>query len=299
MKEVIIDGNKYNFIKGYKDDDRIRKSFNELAMKTYGFDFEQWYQLGYWRNTYVPYSLMKDDKIIANVSASNIDFWVMSERKSYVQIGTVMTDLFYRNKGLSRYLMEQVIMEWKSKCDMIYLFANDSVLNFYPKFGFKEASQYQYYKKINNANEFTSAQKMDMTLKEARDMLEERIEAAVPISKIAMLKNIDIAMFYCTGFMKDNIYYLKKSDSIAVAEFVEDTLYLQDIFSNSKLDLDEIIEELAYNKINKVVLDFTPENTEGYLEKALDNSGTTLFVMRENEKPFENSKLMFPVLSHT
>ena len=35
-------------IKNYKDNDALRKSFNELAMKTFDISFEDWYQNGYW-----------------------------------------------------------------------------------------------------------------------------------------------------------------------------------------------------------------------------------------------------------
>lgn len=59
-----------------------------------------------------------------------------------------MTDCEYRNKGISRKLMDKVLQDWKDKCDAIYLYANDSVLDFYPKFGFIKAKEYQYSKNI-------------------------------------------------------------------------------------------------------------------------------------------------------
>lgn len=52
-----------------------------------------------------------------------------------------MTDVKYRDQGLLRIIMEKVIAEWKDKCELIYLFANDSVLDFYPKFGFDKVQQ--------------------------------------------------------------------------------------------------------------------------------------------------------------
>ena len=53
---------------------------------------------------------------------------VLGKKKNYIQIGTVMTDNEYRNKGLSRYLIEKIISEYKEKSDCIYLSANDTVL---------------------------------------------------------------------------------------------------------------------------------------------------------------------------
>lgn len=41
---VEIQGEKYNYETGYRDDELLRRSFNELAEKTFGINFEEWYQ---------------------------------------------------------------------------------------------------------------------------------------------------------------------------------------------------------------------------------------------------------------
>lgn len=55
MEKILIDGKEYAFIKDYKSNDLYRKSYNSLTKKIYGFDFEQWFQTGYWGNGYIPY----------------------------------------------------------------------------------------------------------------------------------------------------------------------------------------------------------------------------------------------------
>ena len=62
----------------------------------------------------------------------------LKTQKNYIQLGTIMTDKNYRNQGLSKYLMNIVLKEFSEKNDEVYLFANDSVLYFYPKFGFQK-----------------------------------------------------------------------------------------------------------------------------------------------------------------
>lgn len=298
MEKVLINGKEYTFIKDYKENTLLRKSFNALTKKTYGFDFEQWYQDGYWGNWYVPYSLLDGENIVANVSISIIDFLVLGESKGYVQLGTVMTDSSYRNQGLSRYLIEKVIEEWKVKCHMLYLFANDSVLNFYPQFGFTAAKEYQYSKAVANDNENIAAEKLDMSLVSNRELLVEKINSSVPIAKLSMLKNPELIMFYCTYFMMDNVYYLREKDVIVIAELDGDTLYLQDIFSSSEANIDDIIKSLTNKEVKKVVLGFTHNDSGSYCVNLLKEEGTTLFVMKDKEDLFKNTKLMFPILSH-
>ena len=42
----------YEIIKDYLDNEYYRKSFNELAQKTFGLDFEPWYKAGYLKERY-------------------------------------------------------------------------------------------------------------------------------------------------------------------------------------------------------------------------------------------------------
>ena len=137
-EKVLINNKEYTFVKDYRDDKNLRTRLNDLTDKTYGFNFKEWYEAGYWEEVYIPYSLLDGDKLIANASVSIMKMNVLGKKKNYIQIGTVMTDNEYRNKGLSRYLIEKIISEYKEKSDCIYLSANDTVLNFYPKFGFKK-----------------------------------------------------------------------------------------------------------------------------------------------------------------
>lgn len=298
MKEVFINGKKYTFIKDYKDNEAYRKSYNSLTQKTYGFDFEDWYKAGYWGSTYKQYSLMDGGNIVSNVSISIIDYLVLNERKRYVQLGAVMTDTNYRKQGLSKFLIEKVIEEWKDKCDMIYLFANNSVLDFYPKFGFTAAEEYRHFKEITYNNEVSAAEKLDMSQESSRKLLVEKIKNSIPAAKLAMLKNVGLIMFYSTSFMSDNVYYLRKQDLIVVAEFNGDTLYIQDIISDSDVELDTVISCLANKAIKRVNFGFTPTASEDYCEELLVEEDSTLFIRKGGESLFQDNKLKFPALSH-
>jgi len=52
-------------IKDYRNDTKLRTSFNELAGKTFGLNFEDWYQNGYWTDRYNPHSIVIDGKVAA------------------------------------------------------------------------------------------------------------------------------------------------------------------------------------------------------------------------------------------
>ncbi|MDE7250589.1 MAG: GNAT family N-acetyltransferase, partial [Lachnospiraceae bacterium] len=136
-------------VKNVRNSETLRKSFNKLAKETFDLDFEDWYQNGFWRDKYIPYSMVIDGEVAANVSVNRTDMLWNGRRKHLIQLGTVMTKETYRNRGLIRRLMEEIAKDFATEADGIYLFANDSVLDFYPKFGFRKAVEWQYSKKIS------------------------------------------------------------------------------------------------------------------------------------------------------
>ena len=95
-------------IKNYQADAALRASFNALAEATFGLSFENWYRLGYWGSNYTPYSVFEDGKIVANVSVNRTDMMIGGQRKRLYQLGTVMTDPEYRNRGYIRAVMAEV-----------------------------------------------------------------------------------------------------------------------------------------------------------------------------------------------
>ena len=56
-------------VKDYRDNDKLRESLNDLTEATFQFDFKGWYNSGYWRDKYIPYSIVCDDKVIAKCAS--------------------------------------------------------------------------------------------------------------------------------------------------------------------------------------------------------------------------------------
>ena len=52
-------------VKNIRDDAALRGSFNSLAEKTFGLNFENWYQNGYWKDNYIPYAAILEGQVIA------------------------------------------------------------------------------------------------------------------------------------------------------------------------------------------------------------------------------------------
>ncbi|MCE0064164.1 GNAT family N-acetyltransferase, partial [Klebsiella pneumoniae] len=95
----------YQLVKQVRENNPLRKSFIDLAVKTFDLSFEEWYQQGYWTDAYIPYAFVERNKVIANASANIIDLRWQGEPRRYIQIGTVaklaMRQPFVLFKGLT------------------------------------------------------------------------------------------------------------------------------------------------------------------------------------------------------
>ena len=286
---------KYEVIKNYRNDDKLRASFNDLAKKTFDLKFEDWYQNGYWGDNYNPYSIVIDGKVASNVSVNKTDFIWNGEKKHLIQLGTVMTEEKYRNQGLARQIMVEIEKDY-TEADGIYLLANDSVLDFYPKFGFKKAKEYQYEKQVMISREKSMIQ-IPMENKAAWDNLEQAIKCSVCYSSFELTDNSSLIMFYVTKFMRKNVYYDEELKVYVIAEIENGDLLIHNIFSEKEIAVDKVIEAFG-KEITGVSLGFTPKEKAGYSVLERKEEDTTLFLKGKGFDCFEQDRLMIPLLAH-
>lgn len=282
-------------IKNYRNNEQLRHSFNELAIKIFGIDFEDWYQNGYWTDRYNPYSIAIDGKIVANVSVNTTDFEVNGQINHYIQLGTVMTDEEYRNRGFIRKIMNEIEKDYADRTDGIYLFSSNDVLSFYPKFGFQTAKQYEYVKTVkSNAQQLFV--KVPMNSKKDWDMLQSKIRNCHSQSAFEMIDNSELNMFYVSKFMQENVFYSEILDTYVIAEVDNDTLTIDMVISEKEQDLNTIAESFG-NTIRTVRTGFTPKNTQGFEVREINQDDCTLHI-KGDLKIVEELKLMFPLLAH-
>jgi GNAT superfamily N-acetyltransferase len=273
--------NAFTIEKNLKDNEELRKSFNALAFKVFGISFEDWYKKGYWKDRYKPFSLIAGNKVIANVSVYELDLVIDGVTKRAVQIGSVMTDPDYRNKGLSRILMNEVVTEYENKYDVMYLYANHSVLDFYPKFGFHSIQEYQYSMEINKVknDSKTDIRKLDGNSEEDLNFIYQFASERWPISNLFATKNTqDLLMFYCLYVFTNNLYYLEEVDVIVIYKIEGNQLHIFDSLCKEKVQFENIIKQIATENTKQLVLHYTPDYEGFQFQKEPFHDDTVLYV---------------------
>jgi predicted GNAT family N-acyltransferase len=272
-------------VKGYKNDDVLRNSFNELANQIFGINFECWYQKGYWTEKYEPYSFVDKNKVVANISVNKINLLINGEMKRGLQIGTVMTHPDYRKRGLSKKLMNYILEEYENEYDLMYLFANDTVLNFYPKFGFEAVEEYQYsmdYKASKNKP--TAIRKLDGTKDEDLHYIYKMAANRLPVSRdFNTINTQELVMFYSMYVFSEDLYYLENEAAVVIFQHEGEQLHVFDVISEKEMNLKNIIVQIANHNTKEVVFHFTPEQDGLPVQRKAFKGSEVLFVKYNGE----------------
>lgn len=281
--------------KVYRNDAALRQSFNALAEAVFGLNFENWYQNGFWGDNYEPYSVVEEGKVVANVSLNRTDMVIDGERKRLYQLGTVMTADGYRNRGYIRAVMAEIEKDIRD-ADGVYLFANDSVLEFYPKFGFVPEKEHIYTKTVSQSGECRMKQ-ISMDNAAGWETLHKAMAASTFPAACRMVDNDGLIFFYVSQFMQDSVYYDEMLDAWVIAEREGDELLIHNVFSPMQISLDDVVKAFG-SDIKTVKLGFTPADTEGWDCREYREEDCTFFVKGEVFRDFAEKKLRIPSLSH-
>lgn len=292
----------YQFIEDYKENLQLKESFNELAQLVFQLDFKPWYQRDAWGEDYMCYSFADEGKIIANVSVHEMDLMIAEKKYHAIQIGTVMTHPDYEGQGLAKQLMNRVIEKYDPLCDFIYLFANDEVLDFYPKFGFTRVNEWQFTQLVQQPRKEKTDELKKLSIDHHEDwlLLNDFAKNVQPQkAKIEVLHNTHLLLFYFIVVFKDAIYYIEALDVIVLYSIEQGVLQLFDVIGKEDVDLNDVLDVIVDKEVEKIVFHFMPNlpNEEFETSEILD-SDDVLFVHGSEAMNLFNGAFMFPMTSH-
>ncbi len=289
---------KTEMVYNYKENEALRKSFNELSQDTFGINFEEWYQKKLWNDKYECYSIKVGEKIVSNASVNKFQFIINGEKKSALQIGTVMTREAYKGMGMAKQIMNFVLEKFENEYDIIYLFANNSVREFYPKFGFEKIKQFQIYstEKFETNTRF-KFRKLDMdNLDDVSILKDLGINRICNSSKFDVINGYEVMFWYCLNVFRDNIYYDESEKVIVIYAINRHVLNIRDIVLTEQKNYREIVESLVTDEVKEVSFDFNMDvNNIELKERVVDEDDNILFIKGKYSKEL---KIIHPMTSH-
>lgn len=259
--------------------------------------FRRWYNLGGWTEDYAAFAMADGGDIVANASLQRMNIVLRGESITGWQLGAVGVVPQWRGQGLQRRIMQSLLSSVAEQ-DFVFLFANDTVLDFYPLFGFRRVveSVFAAEHSVEPAGEPLRALSIDRA--EDRALLARVAAAAAPTTLEFGARDYGgVLLWYWANFYDGCFYYCEAEDAIIVAEHDGVILRICDVLARAMFDLRPYLPRIAKAAARRVEFGFTPGAWWPEARAVADYADSPLFVRGERALPVAQFK--FPMLAQT
>jgi predicted N-acetyltransferase YhbS len=254
-----------------------RCQLNDLLQEIFDFSLELWFSSWGWPDDYISYSLVEDGKMLANVSIYRMDLLLNGVHAEWFQVGAVATRVNRRGEGLSRRLLEKVLADYPDK--NFVLCANASVLEFYPRFGFRRIPSWLPNLEVSQL----SARLGSQPEKAVKISLEEpRVKAylnqrSCVSSLVDCINAAPIHWFHLLMEYADCIYEIPQFSTLLAARQEGSILDLAGVWARQPVSFLDLAPALAFPGVNTIRFGFQSDWLQmEYTLEERDNDG--LFV---------------------
>jgi GNAT superfamily N-acetyltransferase len=290
---------KPEIVVNHRDNADLRNMYFHFTETVFpSVSFRAWCEKGWWSKNYKPYSIVQSNKIVSNVSVSEMEILVGGISKTGIQLGAVGTIPEYENKGLSRHLMEYVLNKYDETSDFIFLFANDSVLDFYPKFGFRPVNEV-LFQSTSIPKVTYAARKLDLSDENDSKLIRGSLSQRHTLTRLFGANNYDfVTHWHLINIFPDNILYIEDDGVICLCKEENRQLHLWEVISKEPIDMKKILPKIINNKdLKEILYYFPPDQASFVYDKVIEDKESHLFVRGEFE--VEGKDFKFPITAQT
>jgi len=258
-----------------------------------------WRNRGAWRDPYEVLALVDGEQIVSTIGLTRMRLVVDGVAQNGFQLGAVATLPGQRGQGLSRHLMDWVFEELASPNGPIFLFANESVLDFYPRFGFRQIPQRRWLLSAEIAPDANRVTCFDPDSAEDRDRLAALCARAAPIAgPLSTRDYYPIALWHLTCTPISG-FWLDDRDTFVAADMEGGRLAVHDIIATEPRDLRPALASLAAAPVDTVAFGFDPSPWFAGARPIADAEADAQFPLFVRGAPSILGPLAFPGLAKT
>ncbi len=259
--------------------DIYKSQLNALMLEAFGFSFERWHRQNVWNDDYTCKSIIEDGLMLANACVYRMDMLVNGEKAEWFQIGAVATRKARRGEGLSRAILTSILEEHPGK--PLFLLPNQSVMDFYPKFGFRLIHDRQPFIERSLNNPPGRMRKLSIDSPALANYLEHR---ACYSTVLDCTNALPIHWFHLLIDYPESIYEIPALQTMLVAEQEGEKLTIVDIAAKNPLTFAEFAPHLSFPGVRVIKFGFNADwLLPDYKMKYYDDSA--IFVRGEFDLP--------------
>lgn len=223
-------------------------------------DFRPWYSCGGWTPAYEAHATADGDEIVANVSVMRMRVILAGREVRGAQLGAVGSVPGVRGRGLVRPLLERVLAQLERETELVYLYANDRVLDFYPRFGFRRVHESTFELEVAVDPASTPAPRLELDDRAQRDAwLAACARSAPPTERFGVRDYGAVALWHACAFYRHDVHVLSEGETYAVAVQRGDVLHLLDLAAPERFDVLTIVPRLVRAPVARIRFGFCPE----------------------------------------
>jgi GNAT superfamily N-acetyltransferase len=223
--------------------------------------------------------MVVDDQIVSTVGRTTMRYVINGEARNGYQLGAVATHPDHRNRGLARQLMNKVLSELDAADQPVILFANSSVLDFYPRFGFRRLAQSRFIGHVDLRPAGTLAPRLDLARPTDRAWLADHCARASAIGQgFAARDNYPPLLFHLTRRPR-MVFRLDSFGAVVIAQQDGERLLIEDLLATRPFRLTDALRYVCAQPVRTIEFGFHPEAWWPDAEsRALDDRESPLFV---------------------
>jgi predicted N-acetyltransferase YhbS len=272
--------------------------FDASVFKDGGGTFSAWGARGGWVEGYDVLAMVVDDRIVGTVGRTSMRYAINGVERNGYQLGAVATHVAHRNRGLARRLMDKVLGELDAPDQPVVLFANSSVLDFYPRFGFRRLAQAGFTGHADVRPADTLAPGLDLAKPTDRAWLADHCAKASAIGRRFAARDYYSAMLFHLTRQPRMVFRLDLFGAVVIVRQDGDRLLIEDLLAIRPFRLADALPHVCALPVRTLEFGFHPEAWWPEAEsRALDDDDSPLFVRgaaAELEAP-----IRFPDLAQT
>lgn len=255
-------------------------AFDDLLGDVFGLSLAAWRERGAWTSDYTAYALEEGGVLLANASVYRAVLRSGGRDQTAYQVGAVATRPSWRGQGLARLVMQSILDQHGGQ--PFFLFANDSVLDFYPRFGFNRVEDYTPCLRRS-----LRAARPGMVPLAADDPSAAKIlsDRAVFSDLLDCPSALPVHWFHYLYEYPGCTFYIPSLGVLLAARQEGSVLTLMDVVACEALSFDQLAPYLDFGGVEEIRFGFNPD----WLDVSYDLAGpppdSTLFVRGDLRLP--------------
>lgn len=257
-------------------------------------DFRRWEARGGWNDDYTAWLLEDGEDIVASVGVTRMRLALDGVLQDGYQLGAVATHPERRGRGYSRVLLDAVLADLGTA--PVLLFANDRVLDFYPRFGFRAVEQRRFAAGLALDPAASPARRCDVADAAAREALVGLCAEAVVNDAAFGARDYYSTLLWHLTYRPIEAYWLADGNAVVAIGRDGDTVILHDLIARRPFDLAAALPSVIGAPIARIEFGFQPQRWWPQARDIGICAGSPLFV---RNLPALGTALRFPDLAQT